>query len=84
MKKYLRGIREYTDADSQTLYDIIIIKWNDFNQWYDIRVADGVLNNDDTFEDDINGLWAYSISSAKRKALQDSGLKSKDFVWEEK
>ena len=82
MKKYCRGVREYT-IDGRKIYDIIIIKWNEFNQWYDIRIADGVDNNDDNFKDDINGIWAYTISAAKRKAMIDSGLTSKDFVWEE-
>lgn len=82
MKKYCRGVREYT-IDERKVYDIIIIKWNEFNQWYDIRVADGVDSNDDNFKDDINEIWAYSISAAKRKAMIDSGLTSKDFVWEE-
>lgn len=82
MKKYCRGVREYT-VNGRKVYDIIIIKWNEFNQWYDIRIADGVDNNDDNFQDDINGIWAYTISTAKRKAMIDSGLTSKDFVWEE-
>ena len=42
-----------------------------------------VVNNDN-FKDDISGQWAYTIAAAKRKALIDSGLTSKDFVWEEK
>ena len=62
--------------------DIIVIKWNEFHQWYDIRVADGVDKNDDNFRDDINGVWANTISAAKRKAMMDSGFTSKDFVWE--
>lgn len=82
MKKYCRGVREYT-TNGRKVYDIIIIKWNEFNQWYDIRVADGVDSNDDNFKDDINRIWAYSISAAKRKAMIDSGLTSKDYIWEE-
>lgn len=81
MKKYCRGVREYT-IDGRTVYDIIVIKWNEFHQWYDIRVADGVDKNDDNFRDDINGVWANTISAAKRKAMMDSGFTSKDFVWE--
>lgn len=81
MKKYCRGVREYT-IDGRKVYDIIIIKWNEFNQWYDIRIADGVDKNDDNFRDDINGVWANTISAAKRKAMMDSGFTSKDFVWE--
>lgn len=83
MKIYCRGVREYT-IDGRKAYDIIIIKWNEFCQWYDIRVADGVYENNDNFKDDISGQWAYTIAAAKRKALIDSGLTSKDFVWEEK
>lgn len=82
MKKYCRGVREYT-IDGRTVYDIIIIKWNEFQQWYDIRVADGVSKNNDDFKEDIMGRWANTISAAKRKAMMDSGLTSKDYVWEE-
>lgn len=82
MRKCCRGVREYT-INGITVYDIIVIKWNEFFQWYDIRTADGVYSNDDNFKDDISGLWAYTISAAKRKAMTDSGLTSKDFVWEE-
>ena len=82
MKKYCRGVREYT-INGRIVYDIIIIKWNEFCNWYDIRVADGVDRNDDNFKDGINGIWAYTIASAKRKAMIDSGLTSKDFIWEE-
>lgn len=81
MKKYCRGVREYT-IDSRTAYDIIIIKWNEFQQWYDIRVADGISENNDDFKEDIMGQWANTISAAKRKAMMDSGFTSKDFVWE--
>ena len=81
MKKYCRGVREYT-IDGRTVYDIIIIKWNEFQQWYDIRVADGVSENNDDFKEDIMGQWANTISAAKRKAMMDSGFTSKDFVWE--
>lgn len=83
MKKYCRGVREYV-MDNKKYYDIIIIQWNEQNQWYDIRTADGVLQNNDNFKDDILGQWAYTIAAAKRKALQDSRLTVKNFVWEEK
>jgi len=29
MKKQYRGVREYT-IDGKTVYDIIVIKWNEF------------------------------------------------------
>lgn len=83
MKNYCRGVREYL-IDGRPAYDIIVIKWNEFNQWYDIKTVDGVFENNDNFEDDIRNLWAYSISAAKRKAMIDSGFTSKDYVWEER
>ena len=82
MKKYIRGVRKYI-CNGRTVYDIIVIKWDEENQWYTIRTADCVLENNDDFKDDICGQWAYTIPTAKRKALIDTGLKSKDFVWEE-
>ena len=83
MEKYCRGVREYV-VDGRKYYDIIVIQWNERNQWYDIRTADGVLQNNNNFEDDIFGQWAYTIAAAKRKALQDSGLTVRDFDWEER
>lgn len=76
-------MRKYV-VEERTVYDIILIKWDEDNQLYSIRTADSVSENNDDFKDDILGQWANTIASAKRKALQDSGLKTKDFVWEEK
>jgi len=41
-----------------------------------------VSENNDDFKEDIMGQWANTISAAKRIAMMDSGLTSKDFIWE--
>lgn len=82
LKKYCRGVRKYI-ADGQNAYDIIVIKWNEENQWYDINGIDEAFENNDDFQSEIFRQWAYTIPVAKRRVMMCSGMKAKDFVWEE-
>lgn len=84
MNKSFKGIRKYIDSFGKNAFDIIIIKWNNQKQWYEIETYDDVYTEDvSNTNQDINGQWALNLTSAKRKAMMDTGLKSKDFEWEE-
>jgi len=84
------GIREYRNNFGDVSFDKIVIKKSTeqtayLNQikyrdiytvysYYDIPDKDNEVN-------DMTRSWTNSLSSAKRLAMQDTGLKNKDFEW---
>jgi hypothetical protein len=84
LNKSYKGIRKYIDSFGKNAFDIIMIKWNEESQWYEIETYDDIYTDDvSNIKLDINGQWATTLSSAKRKAMMDTGLRSKDFNWKE-
>lgn len=85
------GIRKYSNAETgDVLYDKIIIEKTVeeipclgaivSRDRYDVECYERLCTPDSSGTN--FGLWSTTLGSAKRLALQDTGLKSKDFEWQ--
>lgn len=70
---------EYQIGQKYIDYIAIIDKENDsmFNIRFHKVLSDGNLD-----DNEMVGSWASSLASAKKRIIQDTDWKSKDFVWE--
>lgn len=84
MNKSYKGIRKYTDDYGYDAFDIILLLWDNNSEVYNTETYFNRHSvNISKISAETNGLWSASLASAKRRAMQDTGLKSKDFTWTE-
>ena len=82
--KSYRGIRKYTDDYGYDVFDVVLLLWDNNLEVYNTETYFNRPSSDiSKVFPETNGLWSVSLASAKRRAIQDTGLKSKDFTWTE-
>lgn len=65
----------------QKYIDYIAIIDKESSSMFNIRFHK-VLSDGNLTDNLISGVWASSLASAKKRIVQDTEWKSKDFVWE--
>ncbi len=84
MNKSYKGIRKYADDFGYDAFDIVLLLWDNNLEVYNTKTYFNCPSSDvSKVFPETNGLWSISLASAKRRAIQDTGLKSKDFDWTE-